>query len=84
VKACVRSLRATGTKQSEIASELGLSTTTVQRWLRETAPATAIIPVRVIDPPVARASAIVVTSPRGLRIEGLELGDVAVLLERHG
>ena len=81
------SLRAAaGRSQQEIASELGVSAMTVQRWLRTRSGPAALVPVRVVAPPrtVAVPAGAVVTTPRGLRIEGLDLDAVSMLVARFG
>ncbi len=78
---------ATGAKQKEIASELGVSVMSVQRWLR-TKPSAAMVPVRIVasapaavPPTQGRA---IVSTPSGLRIEGLELDAICTLIARFG
>ncbi|OJY21633.1 MAG: hypothetical protein BGO98_02055 [Myxococcales bacterium 68-20] len=76
-----------GATATVIASELGISVTSVHRWLRtKPGSCTAMVPVRVIAPsrtPEA-ASRIVVTTPHGLRVEGLDVDALCVVLARLG
>ena len=75
-----------GRSQQAIASELGVSAMSVQRWLRAKPTLAALVPVRVVAPsrPLAVAARPVVTTPRGLRIEGLDLDGVCAVIARFG
>ena len=79
---------AAGISQKMIASELGVSAMSVQRWQRAkpAKPAsTAMVRVRVVAPrPTEVASRPVITTPRGLRVEGLDLDAVCTLITRLG
>jgi len=79
---------AAGASQKLIAAELGVSAMSVQRWLRSSSPArtTAMVPVRVVAPraPLQSTSRIVVTTPRGLRVDGLDLDAVCTVIARLG
>jgi hypothetical protein len=68
-----------------IAGELGISEMTAERWLRSETSG-ALVPVRVVDVgrPSARAAHAVVTTPSGLRVEGLDLDAICVLVARCG
>ena len=68
-----------GATYSAIAGEVGVSEQTLQRW--RAAGSTSLAVVRVVDATQA-ANGLVVHGPRGLRIEGLSLDDVATLLGR--
>lgn len=68
---------AAGASYSSIAAALGLTLNTLARWRGKSARA-KLVAVRVPLP----ASSLVVHGPRGLRIEGLSLDDVAALLVR--
>ena len=77
---------ATGGTQKEIASALGVSAMSVQRWLRTT-PSTAMVPVRIVataPPEAPKAGRVIVSTPSGLRIEGLELDALCTLIARFG
>ncbi len=77
---------AEGASQKVIAGELGVSAMSVRRWLlAKRVPRTAaLVPVRVIDSSPEAASRAVITTPRGLRVEGLDLDAVCVVLARIG
>ena len=74
-----------GAGKAEVASELGVSAMSVQRWLRA-APMAAMVPVRIVGPASTAdgGERLVVTTARGLRIEGLHLDDVCTLIARVG
>ena len=65
-----------------IASELGVSPTTLRKW-RESRGATssAFRPVELVAPP-SRSCGIVVHAPGGLRIEGLSVAELAEFVRR--
>jgi len=81
---------AQGASQATVARELAVTTMTVSRWL--SLPMTPARPVKrrpkmrrvqVVD--MKRASgAIVVTTPRGFRIEGLDFDALCTLMTRCG
>ena len=79
---------AAGATQKVIAAELGVSAMSVQRWLRArpTAAATAMVPVRVVAPrsTLESASRLVLTTPRGLRVDGLDLDALCTVIARLG
>ena len=76
---------AEGAGKKEIANELGVSAMSVQRWLRAI-PVTSMVPVRIVAPAPTLTSAdrVVVITPRGLRVEGLDLDGVCTLVARLG
>jgi hypothetical protein len=78
--------RSEGASQERIALELGVSQHTVSSWLRkEEARATsALVPVHVVDGPPVVARAVIITTPLGLRIEGLTIEDVCTVISRVG
>ena len=86
----VRARSADGATQTAIADELGVSTTSVRRWLdRSTNNALSgnqLVAVSIASP--ARTSATTasfeVSTPRGLRITGLDLDSLCMLIERVG
>ena len=86
----VRARSADGATQTAIADELGVSTTSVRRWLdRSTndAPSGNQLLAVSIAPPVRKATTITsfeVSTPRGLRITGLDLDSLCMLIERVG
>jgi hypothetical protein len=79
---------AAGASQKIIAAELGVSAMSVQRWLRtkSTGTAGAMVPVRVVATrsPLEPPSRLVVTTPRGLRVDGLDLDRLCTLIVRLG
>jgi transposase len=78
---------AAGASQKIIAAELGVSAMSVQRWLRArpATRATAMVPVRVVAPrALESASRIVITTPHGLRVDGLDLDAVCTVIARLG
>lgn len=75
-----------GATQELIASELGVSSQSIRRWLRMAAASSttaAMLPVRIAEPS-ASASTAVVTTRGGLRIEGLSIDEICVLAARLG
>ena len=74
-----RAERQAGCSWADLSAQLGVSSLTLSRWL-DTASATGFRPVAVIeDPepqPVAEGTGLTVTTPRGLRIEGLSWSQV--------
>jgi hypothetical protein len=77
---------AEGASEKVIAAELGVSAMSVHRWLlaKRGAKVAALVPVRVIPPATQTASPAVITTPRGLRVEGLDLDAVCVIIARLG
>lgn len=74
--------RAEGLAVARIASDLGLRTQTLARWLQHAPPAT-LRPIRVVDshPSVpAAATGLVLVAPGGFRVEGLDADSVARVL----
>lgn len=76
---------AAGAGKKAIAGELGVSPTSVQRWLEER-PAAAMVPVRVVarGATSVKVERLVVETARGLRIEGLDLDAICTLVARVG
>ena len=77
--------RRQGAKLVEVAAELGMKSYTLARWLGEKKPSASFERVEVVaaaSPAAERR--LVVHGPHGLRIEGLELVDVAELVRRVG
>ena len=85
VLAYVRARLAERSSQTMIASELGVTQTSVSRWSRAMR-SSALVAVQIVDAPRAAstASSISIVSPRGLRVEGLDLDAVCALLTRFG
>jgi hypothetical protein len=85
--------REAGRPMRQIAMDLGISRTTLGRWLdsRESprAPSVGFHAVRVVEAPVASSSTratstLRVVTPGGLRIEGLDLPEVLELARLWG
>src|SRR6187402_3989528 len=75
--------RRQGAKLVEVAAELGMKSHTLARWLgekRSSASFERVEVVAAVAPAVARN--VIVHGPHGLRIEGLEVADVAELVRR--
>ena len=81
--------RAAGASTYAVAKELGLGVDTLRRWSRPRAPLEAVVSTRSFAPveviagsarPVESRS--VVYGPCGLRIEGLDMEEVAELIRR--
>jgi hypothetical protein len=75
--------RAAGDSWAGIARSVGVSVGSLQNWMRTPAPAPTLVPVTVAAsaPP---ASALVVVSPGGYRVEGLDVPTVSALLRALG
>ena len=74
-----------GASAREVAAELGLIGWTLQRWLQreergEINPGFALLEVK--SRPSAEGARLVVFGPSGIRIEGLQIAEVAELLRR--
>jgi Homeodomain-like domain len=76
---------AAGAGKSAIADELGVSATSVQRWLGEKQ-AAVMVPVRIVAPAgtSAKSERLVVVTAGGHRVEGLDLDGVCTLIARVG
>lgn len=80
---------ADGASRALVAEELGLTPMTVNRWmsgLRERdapEPKLRLVQVEAISHP-SDVPGIVVTTPRGLRIENLDIQGLCALLEKYG
>jgi len=75
--------RRQGAKLVEVAAELGMPNHTLSRCVGEKRPSASFERVEVMAPaapPSARK--VIVYGPRGLRVEGLELSEVAELVRR--
>ena len=67
-----------------IASELGISPTTLRKWRQPHGGLpSAFLPVQLVAP-ASPASAFVVHAPSGIRIEGLTLAELTELVRRLG
>ncbi len=84
-----REVRAAGGTLADAAEALGLRRATLRNWVLgrgAVVPARGLRRVEVVrsSEPVDRASKLIVTSPRGLRIEGLGVIELARLIEWVG
>lgn len=89
VLAYVEAARRSGRPWRQIGGELGLSTTAVQRWRRNTAGRTrrsalTMLPVVVRESrsEVGGADRVTIVTPGGLRVEGLAIAQAAELIAR--
>ncbi|MDP9120689.1 MAG: hypothetical protein M3O15_04870 [Acidobacteriota bacterium] len=82
--ACAQEALGRGVGLEEVATVLGVSEPTLSRWLeRQRGPLRRVEVVaqeEAADRP-RLAGALVLVTPHGYRVEGLELGEVAALLE---
>jgi hypothetical protein len=66
-----------------VAAELGLNVATLERWSgRKAGNETSFRAIEIVGERMWRENEVVVHGPRGLRIEGLTLGEIAELVER--
>ena len=86
VLAYARHQRAAGQSWTRIAHTVGLSVGSLKNWSRLPPPARALVPVDVaIAAPAGPAvTALVVVSPGGYRVEGLDLATASALLRALG
>jgi DNA invertase Pin-like site-specific DNA recombinase len=86
VRAWVARRRAEGMTPTAIAAELGLSRHSVLSWAKRDEVPRSLIPVEVLAETDAQApsAGAVLVSPRGYRVEGLDVGAIGALLERLG
>jgi hypothetical protein len=74
--------RRQGAKLVEVAAELGMKSHTLSRWMGEKRPSASFERVVVATAAPSPARKVIVYGPRGLRVEGLELSEVAELVRR--
>jgi transposase len=67
-----------------VGGEIGMNWKTLARWVGERKTASRFERVQVAAPAAAASAALIVHGPRGLRIEGLDVGGVAELVRRLG
>jgi hypothetical protein len=91
VVAYVARRRAEGASWNSLGQAVGLSATTLQRWqakAQDSKAARVLVPVSVEGNRAAvvatASSAVVLHSPTGWRVEGLEVGDAIVILRELG
>jgi transposase-like protein len=72
-----------GASVQKVASELGVSGASLVRWSRtEEERGRGFRAIELVAEPVRRGSGAVVHGPRGLRVEGLTMAELAELVER--
>ena len=83
-----RQRRDEGSSLYRISLEVGVPEPTLGRWLQQWSPSTALLPVRIKpeDPRIVNTAGLgergpVIITPRGWRVEGLCVGDIAALLQ---
>lgn len=69
-----------GEPLSRVAERLGVHRLSLQRWMAREA-SSAFQPVEVVAGDKAPSGGITIVTPRGFRVEGLEVGEVARLLQ---
>ena len=80
VLAYSRRQRAAGYSWARIAHRVGLSVGSLKNWSRPSPPARRLVPVAVTAAPEVGTAALVVVSPGGYRVEGLDLASATALL----
>src|SRR2546422_10161674 len=77
--------RAAGRSWAGIAATVGLSAGALKNWAQKPAPGRPLVPVAVATPaPAGPRAALVVVSPGGYRVEGLDLATATALLRALG
>jgi len=84
VLAYARRARAAGQSWARIAQHVGLSVGSLKKWARTPPPARWLVPVAVTAASEVSAAALVVVSPGGYRVEGLDLPTTTALLHALG
>ncbi len=80
VGAYARRRRQAGARWSELAAELGISSTTMSNWMRALPPEPTFLPVPVSTPTPPPQQFVTVTSPGGWRIDGLSFSQLAEMM----
>jgi hypothetical protein len=78
-----RERRAAGVNWRDISQDLGIVESLVQRWIG--VQRSRLVPVKLVAPGATASSSaamIIVHGPRGIRVEGLSLGELAELFTR--
>ena len=83
VLAYARGERAAGRSWAGIAHAVGLSPGALKNWSQTPAPARRLVPVAVATP-AGPGAVLVVVSPGGYRVEGLDLATATALLRALG
>jgi hypothetical protein len=77
--------RSRGRRWSEIAGAVGLSTSALHRWSRgERSMRSRVVRVRMQKPRAAEQVPLVLITPAGYRVEGLDAGSAVALLRHLG
>jgi hypothetical protein len=84
VLAYARRARAAGQSWQWIARAVGVSAGSLKNWSRTPPPARTLVPVTVAAASTASPPALVVVSPGGFRVEGLDVPTVSALLRALG
>lgn len=84
-RAYIAERRAQGATPTAIARELGLSRHSVVGWTKAERGAGSLVPIEVVaEAGPVPGPPLVLVSPRGYRVEGLDVAAVGALLERLG
>jgi hypothetical protein len=84
VLAYARRERAAGQSWQRIGRAVGVSASALKNWSRMPRPARTLVPVRLAAAPTGPASTLVLVSPSGYRVEGLDLATASALLRALG
>jgi hypothetical protein len=84
VLAYTRRQRAAGHSWARIAHAVGLSVGSLKNWSQTPLAARTLVAVEVADPRAVVTAAVVVVSPGGYRVEGLDLATATGLLRALG
>lgn len=79
-----RRQRAAGQSWARIADAVGLAAGSLKNWSRTPPRARMLVPVEVAAVPAVSPPALVVVSPGGYRVEGLDLATASALLRALG
>ena len=84
VLAYSRRQRAAGYSWARIAHRVGLSVGSLKNWSQTPPPARRLVPVAVTAAPEGPTPALIIVSPGGYRVEGLDLSSATALLRALG
>jgi hypothetical protein len=84
VVAYTRRQRAAGQSWARIADRVGLSIGSLKNWWSTPPRARTFVPVEVVAAPAGPTAVLVVVSPGGYRVEGLDLPTASALLRALG
>lgn len=79
IVAYARERRGDGAGLKQIARETGITRETIRSWLRAPSLDRELVPVAIV-PEIVACGGIAVVSPRGYRVEGLDVAGAAALL----